>query len=259
MSREGVTVSETRYELTHLQALEAESVHIFREVAATFSNPGMLFSGGKDSVVMLHLAAKAFWPAPLPFPLLHVDTGHNFAEVLEFRDTVAESLGARLIVAKVQDYIDDGRLVERSDGTRNPLQTQPLLDAIAVAPERLRGIGLTLARSLQALPAKEGAAGQGLLRGVRHDCLLEDAYLLGRDLRPLAGRSALTLLRVDPDRALMAAAGVPSVGPAYDLDAPPVGAAPRERPSPGAQAAPAGGGALGEGERVERAFLEVEG
>lgn len=119
-----------------------------------------------------------------------------------------------------------------------------LRSAQGATEERLRGIGLTLARSLQALPAKEGAAGQGLLRGVRHDCLLEDAYLLGRDLRPLAGRSALTLLRVDPDRALMAAAGVPSVGPAYDLDAPPVGAAPRERPSPGAQAAPAGGGAL---------------
>ncbi len=91
----------------------------------------MLFSGGKDSVVMAHLAAKAFWPAPIPFPLLHVDTGHNFPEVLDYRDTAVERLGVRLEVARVQDYIDDGRLAERADGTRNPLQTQPLLDAIA--------------------------------------------------------------------------------------------------------------------------------
>ena len=117
--------------LSQLRELESEAIHIIRETVSELERPVLLFSGGKDSVVMLHLAAKAFWPAPLPFPLLHVDTGHNFAEVLEFRDTVAESLGARLIVAKVQDYIDDGRLVERSDGTRNPLQTQPLLDAIA--------------------------------------------------------------------------------------------------------------------------------
>lgn len=116
--------------LTELQALESESIHIFREVAATFANPVLLFSGGKDSVVMLHLAAKAFWPAPVPFEVLHVDTGHNFDEVITFRDESAAFYGARLKVASVQDYIDDGRLTERPDGTRNPLQTVPLLDAI---------------------------------------------------------------------------------------------------------------------------------
>jgi len=115
---------------THLQALEAESVHIFREVAAEFERPVLLFSGGKDSIVMLHLALKAFAPAPLPFGLLHVDTGHNFQEVLEYRDRTVENYGLRLHVAHVQDYIDDGRLTERPDGTRNPLQTVPLLDAI---------------------------------------------------------------------------------------------------------------------------------
>ncbi|GAA2103996.1 sulfate adenylyltransferase subunit CysD [Microlunatus panaciterrae] len=116
--------------LTELQALESESIHIFREVASTFASPVMLFSGGKDSVVMLHLAAKAFWPSPVPFELLHVDTGHNFDEVLAFRDEAVAFYGARLKVASVQDYIDDGRLRERPDGTRNPLQTVPLLDAI---------------------------------------------------------------------------------------------------------------------------------
>jgi len=116
--------------LTELQALESESIHIIREVAATFSSPIMLFSGGKDSVVMLHLAAKAFWPAPIPFGLLHVDTGHNFPEVLQFRDEAVEFYGAPLKIASVQDYIEDGRLRERPDGTRNPLQTLPLLDAI---------------------------------------------------------------------------------------------------------------------------------
>jgi sulfate adenylyltransferase subunit 2 len=116
--------------LTELEALESESIHIIREVAATFAKPVMLFSGGKDSVVMLHLAAKAFWPAPVPFGVLHVDTGHNFPEVLEYRDEAVEFYGAELSVASVQDYIDDGRLRERPDGTRNPLQTVPLLDAI---------------------------------------------------------------------------------------------------------------------------------
>jgi sulfate adenylyltransferase subunit 2 len=114
----------------HLRALEAESVHIFREVAAEFERPVLLFSGGKDSILMLHLALKAFAPAPLPFGLLHVDTGHNFPEVLEYRDRTAAEHGLRLVVASVQDYIDDGRLAERPDGTRNPLQTVPLLDAI---------------------------------------------------------------------------------------------------------------------------------
>lgn len=116
--------------LTQLQRLEAESIHIFRETAAEGERPVLLFSGGKDSVVMLHLAAKAFWPAPIPFPVLHVDTGHNFPEVLEFRDRTVERLHIRLEVASVQDYLDDGRLTERPDGTRNQLQTVPLLDAI---------------------------------------------------------------------------------------------------------------------------------
>ena len=116
---------------TELQALESESIHIIREVAATFASPVMLFSGGKDSVVMLHLAAKAFWPAPIPFGVLHVDTGHNFAEVLEFRDEAVAFYGAQLKIASVEDYLDDGRLRERPDGTRNPLQTVPLLDAIS--------------------------------------------------------------------------------------------------------------------------------
>jgi sulfate adenylyltransferase subunit 2 len=113
-----------------LDTLESESIHIIREVVAEFERPVLLFSGGKDSVVVLHLAAKAFYPGKVPFPLLHVDTGHNFPEVLEFRDRTAERLGAKLIVASVQDYIDKGILQERPDGTRNPLQTLPLLDAI---------------------------------------------------------------------------------------------------------------------------------
>ena len=116
--------------LTQLQRLEAESMHIFRETASEGERPVLLFSGGKDSVVMLHVAAKAFWPCPIPFPVLHVDTGHNFPEVLDFRDRTAERLRVRLEVASVQNYIDDGRLSERPDGTRNPLQTVPLLDAI---------------------------------------------------------------------------------------------------------------------------------
>jgi sulfate adenylyltransferase subunit 2 len=111
--------------------LESESIHVFREVGAEFARPVLLFYGGKDSVVMLHLAVKAFWPAPVPFTLLHVDTGHNFPEVLAYRDRVVAEKRVRLVVASVQDYIDDGRLNERTDGTRNPLQTQPLLDAIA--------------------------------------------------------------------------------------------------------------------------------
>jgi sulfate adenylyltransferase subunit 2 len=123
--------SPSTYELTSLQALESESIHIIREVAAEFERPVMLFSGGKDSVVMLHLAAKAFWPAAVPFPVLHVDTGHNFDEVLDFRDRTVERLALRLVVAKVQDSIDSGRVKERPDGVRNPLQTVTLLDAIA--------------------------------------------------------------------------------------------------------------------------------
>jgi sulfate adenylyltransferase subunit 2 len=114
-----------------LDALQSEAVHIIREVAGEFDRPVILFSGGKDSTLMLRLAIDAFRPAPVPFPLLHVDTGHNFAEVIEFRDRLVERYGLRLIVARVQDWIDDGRLTERPDGTRNPLQSRPLLDTIA--------------------------------------------------------------------------------------------------------------------------------
>jgi sulfate adenylyltransferase subunit 2 len=113
-----------------LDALESEAIHIFREVAGEFDRPVILFSGGKDSTLLLHLAIKAFWPAPVPFALLHVDTGHNFPEVIEFRDKVVAEHRLRLEVANVQEWIDDGRLQERPDGTRNPLQTVPLLDSI---------------------------------------------------------------------------------------------------------------------------------
>lgn len=117
--------------LSNLDVLESEAIHIIREVVAEFEKPVLLFSGGKDSVTVLHLAAKAFWPAKVPFGLLHVDTGHNFPEILDFRDATAKKYGIELSVAKVQDYLDDGRLRERADGTRNVLQTQPLIDAIA--------------------------------------------------------------------------------------------------------------------------------
>ncbi|GAA1161670.1 sulfate adenylyltransferase subunit CysD [Streptomyces hebeiensis] len=116
--------------LTHLDALESEAVHIFREVAGEFERPVILFSGGKDSIVMLHLALKAFAPAPVPFSLLHVDTGHNFPEVIEYRDRTVAEHGLRLHVASVQEYIDAGKLRERPDGTRNPLQTVPLTEKI---------------------------------------------------------------------------------------------------------------------------------
>src|SRR5256714_10650123 len=118
------------HELTNLQWLEAESIHIFREVAAEFERPVLLFSGGKDSVVMLHLAAKSFAPAKIPFPVMHVDTGHNFQEVLDFRDRTVQRLGVRLVVGSVEESIAKGRVRERPDGIRNPLQTVTLLDAI---------------------------------------------------------------------------------------------------------------------------------
>ncbi|MEV3919894.1 sulfate adenylyltransferase subunit CysD [Actinomadura coerulea] len=120
------------YLLSQLDILEAESIHIFREVAAEFERPVLLFSGGKDSIVMLRLAQKAFWPAPIPFPVMHVDTGHNFPEVIEFRDRRVAELGVRLIVASVQDAIDSGRVVEQKGrrASRNRLQITPLLDAI---------------------------------------------------------------------------------------------------------------------------------
>jgi sulfate adenylyltransferase subunit 2 len=121
------------YDLTHLRQLEAESIHIFREVAAEFENPCLLFSGGKDSIVMLRLAEKAFWPAKIPFPVMHVDTGHNFPEVIEFRDRRVAELNARLVVASVQEAIDSGRVVEETGprASRNRLQTTALLDGIA--------------------------------------------------------------------------------------------------------------------------------
>lgn len=120
------------YTLTHLGTLEAEAIHIIREVAAEFERPVLLFSGGKDSMVMLHVAKRAFHPARIPFPLMHVDTGHNFKEVLEFRDRQVSELGVRLVVASVQASIDAGRVVDdpRPGSSRNRLQTTTLLDAI---------------------------------------------------------------------------------------------------------------------------------
>jgi sulfate adenylyltransferase subunit 2 len=119
-------------ELTHLEALESEAVHVMREVAAELERPVLLFSGGKDSIVLLRLAEKAFRPGPFPFPLMHVDTGHNFEEVIDFRDRRVAELGERLIVASVQDSIDAGRVVEETGprASRNRLQTITLLDAI---------------------------------------------------------------------------------------------------------------------------------
>jgi sulfate adenylyltransferase subunit 2 len=123
----------SRPQLSHLRALESEAIHVMREVAAEFERPVLLFSGGKDSIVLLRLAEKAFRPAPFPFPLMHVDTGHNFPEVIEFRDRRAAELGERLIVASVQESIDNGRVVEETGprASRNQLQTVTLLDAIA--------------------------------------------------------------------------------------------------------------------------------
>jgi sulfate adenylyltransferase subunit 2 len=123
----------TRPQLSHLRALESEAIHVMREVAAEFERPVLLFSGGKDSIVLLRLAEKAFRPAPFPFPLMHVDTGHNFPEVIEYRDRRVAELGERLVVASVQDSIDSGRVVEETGprASRNRLQTVTLLDAIA--------------------------------------------------------------------------------------------------------------------------------
>ncbi len=120
------------YELSQLDQLEAESIHIIREVAAEFERPVLLFSGGKDSIVMARLAEKAFWPARLPFPVMHIDTGHNFDEVMEYRDRRVKELGVRLVVASVQESIDKGRVVEQTGprASRNPLQTVTLLDAL---------------------------------------------------------------------------------------------------------------------------------
>jgi sulfate adenylyltransferase subunit 2 len=120
------------HHLTHLKELESESIYVLREVAAQFEKPALLFSGGKDSIVCFHLARKAFAPAKIPFPLLHIDTGHNFEETLTFRDDLAEKFGAHLIVASVQDSIDTGRVTEEKgfNASRNALQTVTLLDTI---------------------------------------------------------------------------------------------------------------------------------
>ena len=126
---EDTAVNAGRYELSHLRALEAEAIHIIREVAAEFERPVLLFSGGKDSIVMLHLALKAFAPGRLPFPVMHVDTGHNFDEVLQARDDLVAQSGVRLVVASVQEDIDAGRVVETIP-SRNPMQTFTLLRAI---------------------------------------------------------------------------------------------------------------------------------
>jgi len=119
-------------QISHLRTLEAEAIHVMRETAAEFERPVLLFSGGKDSIVLLRLAEKAFRPAPFPFPVMHVDTGHNFPEAIEFRDRRIDELGERLIVASVQDSIDSGRAVEQTGprASRNGLQTVTLLDAI---------------------------------------------------------------------------------------------------------------------------------
>jgi sulfate adenylyltransferase subunit 2 len=123
----------TDYLMSQLDVLEAESIHIMREVAAEFERPVLLFSGGKDSIVMLALAERAFWPARIPFPVMHVDTGHNFPEVLAFRDKRVAELGARLVVASVQESIDAGKVAEETGkwASRNRLQTTTLLDALA--------------------------------------------------------------------------------------------------------------------------------
>lgn len=120
------------YSLSHLDQLEAEAIFILRETAAQFENPALLFSGGKDSIVMAHLAAKAFWPSRLPFPLVHVDTGHNFAETMVYRDEFVEKIKARLVVGSVQESIDKGRVVEEkgANASRNRAQIITLLDTL---------------------------------------------------------------------------------------------------------------------------------
>jgi sulfate adenylyltransferase subunit 2 len=120
------------YQLKHIEELESESIYVLREVAAQFENPVMLFSGGKDSIIMFHLARKAFWPGKVPFPLLHIDTGHNFQETIDFRDKLVAQYGAQLIVGSVQQSIDEGRVAEEKgiNASRNVLQTATLLDTI---------------------------------------------------------------------------------------------------------------------------------
>src|ERR1700744_821673 len=124
----------SKYYLTHLQELESEAIYVIREVVAQFDRPAILFSGGKDSIVVTHLARKAFWPAKIPMPLIHIDTGHNFIETMEFRDNLVDELGIQLIVGSVQEAIDKGRAVEESgaNASRNELQIVTLLDTIEV-------------------------------------------------------------------------------------------------------------------------------
>lgn len=124
-----MAITTSDYRLSQLDALEAEGIHVIREAAAECERPALLFSGGKDSCVLLHLAVKAFWPAPVPFPVMHVDTGHNFPEVIEFRDRLVAELGVRLEVASVEAALADGRVHELPGQGRNRLQTQVLLDA----------------------------------------------------------------------------------------------------------------------------------
>jgi sulfate adenylyltransferase subunit 2 len=127
-----MTDLQRKYNLNHLRELESESIFVMREVAAQFERPGLLFSGGKDSIVMVHLAKKAFWPAKIPFPLIHIDTGHNFIETMIFRDELVAKLGVELIVGSVQEAIDEGRVVEETgfDASRNLLQTETLLNTL---------------------------------------------------------------------------------------------------------------------------------
>ncbi len=129
---EGDHSMEVNYILNHLKILESEAVFVIREVGAQFERPVLLFSGGKDSIVMAHIAKKAFWPAKIPFPLLHIDTGHNFEETIRFRDELVQELGVKLIVGSVQETIDNGRVVEETGpgASRNVLQTTTLLDTI---------------------------------------------------------------------------------------------------------------------------------
>jgi sulfate adenylyltransferase subunit 2 len=127
-----MTDLQRKYNLNHLRELESESIYVMREVAAQFERPALLFSGGKDSIVMVHLARKAFWPSKIPFPLMHIDTGHNFIETMIFRDELVKKLDAQLIVGSVQESIDNGRVTEETgfDASRNLLQTATLLDTL---------------------------------------------------------------------------------------------------------------------------------
>ena len=121
-----------RYNINHLRELESESIYVIREVAAQFENPALLFSGGKDSIVLVHMSRKAFFPSQIPFPLMHIDTGHNFQETFDYRDNLVKEIGVKLIVRYVQDSIDKGRVIEEKgvNASRNVLQTVTLLDAI---------------------------------------------------------------------------------------------------------------------------------